>query len=192
MGFGGLIMAHATEGASVGGVDMRKLEEAVHYVCDNCEMADRLGAVKLNNIIYYADMDSYAETGRSITGATYIKQRRGPVPREILTAIENLKTAGRLDSQNVSVFDLVRREFNARGATDMDALSKDDIVRLDKMIRFVCKHSAEEISEISHTIVWDAADLGEVLPYETFLVSYLGEITDEDVKVAQGALSRAA
>jgi hypothetical protein len=163
---------------------MEKLEEAIHYVCSTCTAADRLGAVKLNKILFYADMLNYATKGVSITGATYVKRQRGPVPKQVLPAIGNLQRAGRLNCQNVSVFDMVRRQFDALGDTNIAVFTPDEIDRLNMMIRFVCDQTAEEISNLTHTIVWDAAELGEELPYETFLVSYVDDLTEERIDQA--------
>src|SRR5258708_7322343 len=84
-------------------LNMKKLEEAVHYVCSRA--SGTLGAVKLNKILYYSDMVHHAHTGSSITGASYAKQVRGPVPKQVLPAIDHLVTARRLTYQNISVFD---------------------------------------------------------------------------------------
>jgi hypothetical protein len=161
------------------GLDMEKLEEAIHYVCATCTAADRLGAVKLNKILFYSDMLHYAETGMSITGATYAKRQKGPVPKQVVPAIDNLVRAGRLTCRNISVFDMVRRQYDAHGDINIGAFSADEIDRINMMIRFVCDQTAEEVSNLTHTIVWDAAEMGEELPYETFLVSYVEELTEE-------------
>jgi hypothetical protein len=171
------------------GLQMEKLEEAIHYVCSTCTAADRLGAVKLNKILFYSDMLHYASTGVSITGATYVKRQRGPVPKQVLPAIENLVRAGRLNYQNVSVFDMIRRQFDAFGDTNISVFAPDEIDRLNMMIRFVCDRTAEEVSNLTHTIVWDAAEVGEELPYETFLVSYVDELTEERLERAAKHMS---
>jgi hypothetical protein len=163
-------------------LNMEKLGEAVHYVCSNCKEEDRLGAVKLNKILYYSDMLHYAKTGRSITGASYAKRKRGPVAKQIVPAMENLRRWDRLDWTHVPVFEGARREFDARGKTNLSLFSADETEQIDEMIRFVCSQTAMEVSEFSefsHTIVWEAADMGEDLPYDTFLVSWLEE-PDED------------
>jgi hypothetical protein len=161
--------------ATHGSVNMKKLEEAVHYICATATAADRLGAVKLNKILFYSDMLNYASTGHAITNATYVKRQRGPAPKEILDAIANLKAARRLETHEVSAFDQTRREFDAFGDTEIGIFGSDEIDRLNAMLRYVCSYTASEISDISHTVVWDAADMGEELPYQTFLVSQLGE-----------------
>ena len=77
-------------------LNMEKFEEAVHYICSTCTEEDRLGAVKLNKILYYSDMLHYAKTGASITGATYAKRQRGPAPKQIRPAMEK-SSIGRCD-----------------------------------------------------------------------------------------------
>lgn len=172
-------------------VNMAKLVEAVHFICSKCEASDRLGTVKLNKILYYSDMTHFAEIGSSITGATYEKRQRGPVPKEVLAAIDVLRKSGRLVTRNVSVFDHVRREFDASGQTDLSLFNSTEVERITNMIAFVCGHNASEISELSHTRVWEVADMGEELPYETFLVSHLGDADESDFAIARAALERA-
>ena len=166
-----------------------KLEEAVHYICRVCNEENRLGAVKLNKILYYSDMIHYAKTGKAITGASYAKRQRGPAARQVMTAMENLRRQGRLDWTHVPVFEGARREFDAHGNTDLDLFSAGEIKQIDAMIRFVCNQGAADISDLSHTIVWDAADMGEDLPYDTFLVSYLAEPDDERLEKAAAHLA---
>jgi len=173
------------------GVDMMRLEEAILFVCTTCREEDRLGAVKLNKILYYSDMVSFAKTGKSITGATYVKRERGPVPKEVVEAINNLKRTHRLETREVSIFDKTRREFDALDEPKFSVFQHEDLKLINDMIGFVCGYNASEISDISHTVVWEVADMGEELPYNSFLVSYLGETTAADMKMAIEALQRA-
>jgi hypothetical protein len=166
-------------------LDMRRLEEAVLFICSTCRAEDRLGAVKLNKILYYSDMLRFAATGKSITGATYVKQQRGPVPKEVVEAINTLKAAGRLETREVSIFDKTRREFDALDEPELKIFEHPELKLIQDMIGAVCGFDAQEISDISHTIVWEAADLGEELPYESFLVSYLGDVDEDDLRLAQ-------
>ncbi len=172
-------------------VDMMRLEEAILFICTTSRPEDQLGAVKLNKILYYSDMVSFAQTGKSITGATYVKRDRGPVPKEVVEAINNLRTAGRIETREVSIFDKTRREFNALDEPKLSLFSHDDLRLINDMIGFVCSYNAREISDFSHTVVWEVADMGEELPYDSFLASYFGEATEADAKIAAEALQRA-
>jgi uncharacterized phage-associated protein len=167
------------------GVDMRRLEEAILFICTTCRQEDQLGAVKLNKVLYYSDMINYAKTGKSITGAAYVKRQRGPVPKEVMEAIGNLKLAKRLETHEVSIFAKTRREFEALDEPELKILEHHELRLINDMIGFVCGYNAQEISDISHTVVWEVADIGEDLPYESFLISYLGDVDEDDLKLAQ-------
>jgi hypothetical protein len=166
-------------------VDMMRLEEAILYICSTARPEDELGAVKLNKILYYSDMLRYAQTGKSITGATYVKRQRGPVPREVVEAINRLKATNRLSTREVSIFDKTRREFDALDEPSLKIFEHEELKLINSMIGSVCGYDARGISDVSHTVVWEVADMGEVLPYESFFVSYLGDVDDDDVKLAQ-------
>lgn len=166
-------------------MDMMRLEEAVLFICSTARPEDELGAVKLNKILYYSDMLRYAQTGKSITGATYVKNQRGPVPREVMKVINRLKAANRLSTSEVSIFDKTRREFDALDEPSLKIFEHEELKLINNMIRYVCGYDARGINDVSHTVVWEVADMGEVLPYESFFVSYLGDVDDDDVKMAQ-------
>jgi len=166
-------------------VDMRRLEEAVLFICSTCRQEDRLGAVKLNKILYYSDMISFAQTGKPVTGATYVKRQRGPVPKEVVEAINNLKATKRLETREVSIFDKTRREFEALDEAELKIFEHRELQLINDMIAAVCSYDAQQISDISHTVVWEVADMGEELPYESFLVSYLGDVDEDDINLAQ-------
>jgi hypothetical protein len=174
-------------------VNMKKLEEAVHYICTLCTAADDLGSVKLNKVLYYADMLYYAHNKRSITGATYVKQPRGPVPKEVEIAKDNLINSNRLHYNEISIFDLAypKHQFSTSGATNMTVFKSDEIDTIKQAKDFVCARTGTEISEISHTVVWEAAEIGEELPYNAFFVSYLGDLSGADLIAASNVIRRA-
>jgi uncharacterized phage-associated protein len=171
------------------GVDMLRLEEAILFICSTARPEDQLGAVKLNKILYYADMVNFAQTGKSITGATYVKRERGPAPKEVVEAINNLKTAKRLETRDVSIFDKTRRQFDALDEPQFKVFQHEELKLINDMIGFVCGFNAREISDISHTVVWEVAEMGEELPYHSFFASHLGDVTEADIDAARKAVA---
>ena len=57
-----------------------KLKEALHYVIARCDDPARLGAIRLNKIMLFADRFAYRMNGATITADPYVKRRLGPVP----------------------------------------------------------------------------------------------------------------
>ena len=58
----------------------KKLKELVLYIAQKSEDDPSFGATKLNKILFAADFYFFGQTGRSITGASYVHRGKGPVP----------------------------------------------------------------------------------------------------------------
>ncbi len=162
----------------------KKFDNMVLYVAKKVPQA-QLGAVKLNKIIYYADMIAYMQLGKSITGETYLKRQFGPVPKHILGSIERLEARGALRVQESSIFGLQKRDYIPLAEPDISSFSAKELALIDDVANFIAEnHTAMSISDVSHTAIWELAEIGEDLPYYTFLVGSLGEIDENDVKWA--------
>jgi Protein of unknown function (DUF4065) len=81
-----------------------RLATLAHYVIWRCDPAD-LGAVKLYKILWFADLECYRRTGRTITGAsTYVKRQFGPVPKGIMQALKTLEHEGRIATSSENYY----------------------------------------------------------------------------------------
>lgn len=157
-----------------------KLKEALHYVIARCDDPNRLGAIRLNKIMWFADRFAYRLNGTTITADTYVKRKFGPVPKNVLAAIRDLAEEGKIVVREAALpTNNVMRHFITMKGPDVEALSVQDREILDAMTRVICDNfSANEISEITHDQVWEAAEIGEEIPiYATF--SQRGQITQE-------------
>jgi hypothetical protein len=157
-----------------------KLKEALHYVIARCDDPTRLGAIRINKIMLFADRYAYRVNGASITADSYVKRRLGPVPKNVLAAIGELAGDEKIAVREAPVpGGLVMRHFFKLKEPEVDALSEQDRRILDAFAGVICdSFSANEISDATHDQVWEAAELGEEIPlYTTF--SKRGEITAE-------------
>jgi len=144
-----------------------KLREAVHFVCKKMALEPaKLGAVKLQKIIWYLDVRSYGLTGRTVTGATFVKGQYGPYTREIGSAVKELVSADRLFTDTEEFFDNEKTRFIGKGATDMSVFSDRERRWLDEISQDICEgHTAGSISDRSHGAIWRMARFGEVIPF---------------------------
>ena len=55
----------------------KKLKELVLYIAQKSEDDPSFGATKLNKILFAADFYFFGQTGRSITGASYVHRGKG-------------------------------------------------------------------------------------------------------------------
>jgi hypothetical protein len=148
-------------------VDKAKLREAVHFVCKKMALRPHLlGAVKLQKIIWYFDVKSYVFTGRTATGATFIKGQHGPFTKQIAAVIQELVAADRLFVDTEEFFDNEKTRFVGKGPTDISVFSDKERRWLDEISTDICEsHSAASISERSHGAIWKMAQFGEVIPF---------------------------
>jgi hypothetical protein len=166
-------------------LNSEKFKSLVHYICWRCADPTKLGAVKLNKVLWRADFRAYLELGEPVTGATYVKRQYGPVPSAILPTLRRLEEEGKLSIRDVEYFDNQKREFFALTRPDISSFSPDEISLIDEAIQYVTeKHTARSISEESHDRIWELARIGEEIPYST-VFSKAAEITEDDIEWAR-------
>lgn len=144
-----------------------KLKEAVHFVCKKMALdPGKLGAIKLQKIIWYFDVRSYISTGQTATGATFIKGQYGPYTREISAVVRELVSADRLFTDTEEFFDTDKTRFIGKGATDGTVFSDKERRWLDEISTDVCEnHTAGSISDRTHGSIWRMAEYGAVIPF---------------------------
>jgi hypothetical protein len=153
--------------------DEKKLAELILYISQKCANDPTFGAVKLNKILCYSDFLFYAYHDRGITNVEYQKLPNGPAPRRLIPVRDELIENGNLAMQEVILKsgETQKRTVNLRNP-DLDLFSGAEIALVDRIIESMQGVTAEDVSEISHTLVgWLAVDEGETIPYNTIYFS---------------------
>ena len=171
-----------------------KFKALVHYVCWKCSSEPaNLGAVKLNKILWIADVIAFAETGASLTNARYVKQKFGPVPKAILPVLRELQSAGKLRMEEVEYYGHQKRQYVAPRKPSMALFKRTEIEKVDEIIEAITQnHTASSISDFTHDDIWKLANIGEEIPFHAMLASKLGEVTEDDVRLARERMREAA
>jgi len=168
------------------------LDALVHYICARCENPAKLGATKLNKVLWYSDVFAFAETGASITGATYIKRQFGPVPKDIIASRIRLQNSGAIVERHASVYDYNQVQFVAVKKPDISKFSATQISLVDGVITAICaNHTAASISNLSHDYIWESAQIGEEIPMAAAAFGgNFGEINEDDIAWARNEIDR--
>jgi hypothetical protein len=169
--------------------DSNKFKSLVHYVCWRCsDEPSKLGAVKLNKILWLADFTRYYATGQSITGARYVKRQFGPVPSYINSALRDLEAEGVLSVREAQFHGYEKAEYQVHRKPDSTVFQGEELEIANRAIDFVCNaNTAKSISEMSHDHIWQAAQEGEPIPYYTIFATP-GEITEDEREWARQEL----
>lgn len=163
--------------------DRAKLKAAAHYVCSQLKPSE-LGNVKLHKILYFADMLHFSDVGEPLTGVDYIKQKFGPTARHLGSVISELEREGKIRVEIRNYFGFEKKDYVVQSEPDRLLLGNAGIRLLDTVIAFARDRSASELSELSHDCAWQAADMGERIPYAAVFGWENAEITDEDREAA--------
>src|SRR5262245_46802633 len=128
-----------------------RLTMTTHYVIARSQ-PDKLGAVKLNKVLWFADLIAYRRTGKTITGnETYVKRQFGPVPDGIVPTLRKLEREQKIVVRNVETPVGPRREFLWIEKPDVKAFGPEEIDVLHEVIDWICNdESAKSISAKTH------------------------------------------
>ena len=102
-------MQVASRGVGKPDADIVRIAVAAHYVVARAEPG-QLGHVKLNTILWYADLEHYRRSGRSLTGLTeYTRTPQGLYAPDIPRAVGTLVRAGKVSEQPITTANYTRR-----------------------------------------------------------------------------------
>tara|TARA_B100001057_G_scaffold243772_1_gene244107 strand:- start:839 stop:1459 length:621 start_codon:yes stop_codon:yes gene_type:complete len=169
--------------------DPGKMRAVILHTCHACDPSD-LGAVKLHKVLYYLDMVMYAHQREVVTGATYRKRPNGPMADQLLFTLRDMTQAGDLKVENVNYHGFWKKEYQALVPEPEGILNSEELSMLDDVIDFVCrKNTAKSISDYSHALPWEMADMGGEIPYHTAMLLFPMQPSPEAFDAAEQGMS---
>ena len=88
--------------------DRNKMHAVLLHIFHACEKV-KLGAVKLNKIIYVLDMIYYVHTRSSVTGATYRKRQNGPESDQLLFILRDIELDHDIEIRDVKCHGYIKK-----------------------------------------------------------------------------------
>lgn len=168
-------------------LDRDKFKRLVHYVAWKAGKRDWFGAVKLYKVLWFAESRQYVLKKQSITGETYIREKHGPIPKDILSVLRELEDEGKLKVSRGG--DVTR--FLALSPPELEPFSKDEIEAVNYWIEHIDRdHTAESISELSHDYAWEIARMGEEIPMQACFSTRIREPRDKELEWARGVAEK--
>jgi len=166
-----------------GTVPNDRLREMMLYVSQQCEDDPTFGATKLNKILFYSDMLSFARDSECLTGVAYVRRAKGPVPKPLVPVRIRMEQAGEIAQQSQGYFGLEQKRTVALREPDLSAFTANQIDTVNYVVKSLWGKSAKDVSEWSHGIAWRIAGDGQEIPYEAIFLSN-ESLTDDDIEFA--------
>lgn len=171
--------------------DRDKFKRLFHYIVWKTDDPAKLGATKLNKILWFSDARAFVLHGKPITGETYIRREHGPMASHFGETCRELERAGAIEHWKAKLYSHHQDVFRAKRAPDMSGFAKEELLIIDYFRRYVTEeHTATSISEESHDYGWEIAKMGERLPYFAILASRGREPEGEELAWAQEVVKR--
>jgi hypothetical protein len=162
-----------------------KFKQLVLYICSNCAPT-QLGAVKLNKVLYFADMIKFAGTGTPLTGARYRKRPYGPTADALLPTLRELEQEGAIRVEEMDYFGYRKKMYVPLRDPDAFLFGDDEKLLVKDIIEFVCyNNTAKTISELSHNKAWELAEFGADIPYHTAYCLFPTMVSEETIEWAK-------
>ncbi|HLC06245.1 MAG TPA: Panacea domain-containing protein [Anaerolineales bacterium] len=161
-----------------------RLRELILYISARCSEDPTFGAIKLNKILYFADFLSYGMTGEPVTGAAYMRLRKGPAPRRLLPIRDKMIEDGELAIQKRRIYQHEQHRTIPLREPVLDSFRPNDISVVDELIQVFWGRTAEEVSDLSHGAAWEIAGDQENIPYQAAYLSNEG-VTQDDIEKAR-------
>jgi Protein of unknown function (DUF4065) len=161
-----------------------RLRELILYIAAKCSDDPKFNATKLNKILYFADFLSFRDHGEPITGAEYLKLEHGPAPKAMKRIQEELIQSCEIEIERRKIIDYSRNVVVAKGAANLASFTERDLKLVNMVIEELWGRTASEVSEASHGIAWQVANMQDSIPYEAALLSDEA-LTPDDVQWAE-------
>lgn len=169
-----------------------KFKNLVHYIIQICDDPTKLGATKLNKVLWYVDTYAYRKLGKSISGETdYIKRQFGPVPRNIIDTLKELQIEKKIRIREREHYGYTQQEFVSLVELKENVFNERERKIIQDQLQIICdNHTAKSISEFSHDMIWDAAQLGEEIPIKAVLGKMPGVVSESKIAWANSIIEK--
>ena len=146
--------------------DKERLKHLIHYVIWKVGARPDFGATKLYKAAWFSDARCFVLFGQSVTGAQYVREKHGPIPKYGIAIRQELADLGCIQQWKSGN----SWRFNALVPAKPDWFTPKERETIDYWAKHIAEgHTAASISDQSHDLGWEIAQMGEPLPFHSVL-----------------------
>ena len=127
-----------------------KMKQLIHYIVHKCFNNPDFGKTVLYKLLYFSDFNHYEIYETLLTGETYLKKPKGPVPSNFGLCYNELEDEGKINCNKVLVFNYYRHSYSSLKQPDISLLTNEELKVIDKVIKDLSHMNASDISDYSH------------------------------------------
>jgi len=147
--------------------NLEKFKEVLLYVLSKVGSKPNVGESVIYKLLYFIDFNYYEKYEEQLIGATYIRNKYGPTPKEFIKIVEDMEGEDLTKVQD-SYFQYPRTKYLPLRKPNLTKINTQEQKVIDDVINTLSDMNAKRISEHSHNDVpWQATEEGEVIDYES-------------------------
>lgn len=147
---------------------IEKMKEVILYLVRKIGAQPNMGQTVLYKLLYFSDFDYYEKFEKQLTGATYVKNKFGPIPVEFMSVINEMAQNSEIKIVQTEYFGYVQTRYLANRDPKLEMFSADEIKVIDNVISKLGDMSASQVSEYSHgDVPWIYTQMGDPIKYDS-------------------------
>ena len=148
--------------------NFNKFKEAFLYLLSRIKGDAHIGETVLLKHLYFIDFDYYEKYEKQFIGATYMKNKYGPTPKEFAKWATIMLENGEIEVRERKYHGYTQKSYKAIREPDYSKLDKEEIRLIDNVVKKLHGKDARQISTYSHEDVpWLSAENGDIIEYES-------------------------
>lgn len=152
-------------------------------MCATCTGSPQFGGYSIGHLLWYVDTIRYAESGQTITGASYVRRQFGPAPRDLPDALDRLRASGSILIRSSPLAPFQPDTLISLVQPDISVFTAQDISLVDTITSTAAptRPGLTLLGSI-HDEIWPLAAIGEEIPFAAAAFgSRVGEIDEADM-----------
>ncbi|MBU1053104.1 MAG: DUF4065 domain-containing protein [Proteobacteria bacterium] len=146
--------------------NLQKFKEVLIYILEKVGSKPNVGETVLYKLLYFMDFNFYEKYEEQLIGATYIKNKYGPTPKEFIKVIEEMEGKDLVRVKD-NYFKYPQTKYLPLRKSDLTQLKAHEKEVIDDVLNTLSNMNASEISEYSHNDVpWKTTEDGDIIQYE--------------------------
>lgn len=130
--------------------DASKFKEVLIYILEQVGAKPNIGETTLYKLFYFIDFDFYEKYGRSLTGATYIKNHHGPTPRPFKSCADEMIKSGELERVKSRYFQYDQKKYLPHRKANLECLNAQEKDHIDDVLLRLSDKNGRELRSYSH------------------------------------------
>lgn len=172
--------------------DLDKVKELILFVAKRSEEDPYFGGVKLNKILFWADVQAFRERNQSVTRMRYRRLPHGPAPTALIPALKQLEDEGACHEEQRRLGSLTQKRVVPDREPDLSSIEEWELAYVEAAIRDLWSRTATSARDWSHEFpAYELTREGDYIPMKRMLLRKVRRLTDAEVEFGRRVFEEA-